>query len=183
MRASLSAAPNPTEANTCRLRLTASPNVTSTCVHPPSAEFAAKRTNMKKNASASHKTAAAVTAGSEIGISALAHLGGIRYVTSISAGLGMRYGLSPEGPVWDRLEVFDLLWAVRDAINGRPPARWEETQEGLRCRIDFNSCFPGGMEPEAISVVATLNTAERPGRLHLALADEAPHCNCVHGEG
>jgi hypothetical protein len=70
---------------------------------PPSAEFAAKRTNMKKNASASHKTASAVTAGSEIRISALARLGSIRYVTSISAGLGMRYGLSPEGPVWDRL--------------------------------------------------------------------------------
>jgi len=147
------------------------------------AQFAAKSNSMDKNASASHKRAAAVTAGSEIGISALARLGGIRYVTSISAGLGMRYGLSPEGPVWDRLEVFDLLWAVRDAINRCPPARWEETPEGLRFRIDFNSCFPGGMEPEAISVVATLNTAERPGRLHLALAGEAPHCNCVPREG
>jgi len=124
-----------------------------------------------------------VTAGSEIRISALARLGGIRYATSISAGLGLLYRLSQDGPDWDRLEVFDLLWAVRDAINGRPPARWEETQEGLRCRIDFNSCFPGGMEPEAISVVATLNTAERPARLHLALADEATPRNCVHGEG
>ena len=39
------------------------------------------------------------------------------------------------------------------------------------------------MEPEAISVVATLDTAERQGRLHLALADEAPNCNCVYREG
>jgi hypothetical protein len=81
----------------------------------------------KKKASASHKTAAAVTAGSDIKISALARLGGIRYATSISAGLGLLYRLSPDGPVWDRLEVFDLLWAVRDAIKGCPPARWERT--------------------------------------------------------
>ena len=147
------------------------------------AQFAAKSNSMDKNASASHKREAAVTAGSEIGISALARLGGIRYVTSISAGLAMRYGLSPDGPVWDRLEVFDLLWAVRDAIKGCPPARWEQTPKGLRCRIDFNSCFPGGMGPEAISVVPTLDTAGRPGRLHLALADEAPHCDWVHREG
>lgn len=48
----------------------------------PSAEFAAKRKNMKKNTSASHKTAAVVTAGSEIRISALARLSGIRYLTA-----------------------------------------------------------------------------------------------------
>jgi hypothetical protein len=150
---------------------------------PPSAEFAAKNNSMKKKASGSHKTAAAVTAGSDIKISALARLGGIRYATSISAGLGLLYRLSPDGPVWDRLEVFDLLWAVRDAIKGCPPARWERTSKGLRCRIDFNSCFPGGQEPEAISVVATLDTAERQGSLHLALADEALHCSCVHREG
>lgn len=135
---------------------------------------------MKKNPRASHKTAAAATAGAEIQISALARLGGIRYVTSISAGLGMRYELPPEGPIGDRLEIFDLLWAVSDAIKGCPLARWEQTPKGLNCRIDFYSSFPGGMEPEAISVVATLDTAEQPGRLQLALADEAPHCNCVH---
>lgn len=94
----------------------------------------------------------------------------------------MRYGLSPEGPVRDRLEVFDLLWAARDAINGCPSVRWEQTPNGLRCRIDFYSYFPGGQAPEAISVVATLDTAEQPGKLYLALADEAPHGNCTHRE-
>src|ERR1035437_9657420 len=100
---------------------------------PPSAEFAAKSNSIKKKASASHKTAAAVTAGSDIKISGLARLGGIRYATSISAGLGLLYRLSPDGPVWDRLEVFDLLWAVR-AGGKQEPGVGVDLEAGRRDR-------------------------------------------------
>jgi hypothetical protein len=126
---------------------------------------------MKKKANAS-KSGTEESAEPEIHISALARLAGIRYLTSLSAQLGTRYGLSQNGPVGDRLEVFDLPWVVSDILNGRQVVQWHRTPKGAACHIDLHSYLPGGQEPEAISVVLTLETAAQPSRLLLAMAAE-----------
>ena len=126
---------------------------------------------MKKNTK-SCKSGTEESAEPEILVSALARLAGIRYLTSLSAQLATRYGLSQHGPVGDRLEVFDILWVVSDILNGRQVVQWHRTPKGAAFHIDLLSYFPGGQEPEAIALVVTLDTAAQPSRLHLAMADE-----------
>ena len=62
--------------------------------------------------------------------------------------------------------LFEITATARQVVQRH------QTPKRTICHIDLHFHFPGGQESEAISVVATLDTAAQPSSLHLAMVDE-----------
>lgn len=119
----------------------------------------------------------ALATGTPVGnisdITGLAARAGLPYQATISHGLAEKCRHNQDAPLNECLEVFDLVWATRAAITGCLPVRKAQVDHDcVRYFLEFASYRSNPKTPDECVVVAELNTAHEPGRLHLHLPGE-----------
>lgn len=117
--------------------------------------------------------AAVITA--PLDLTSLARRAGIPHRTFASPRLAERYGLTPDTPVDERMDLYDLVWATRLALTRLVSSRHRCIGGDEYYDIEFWSYLPGSSEPTAVVITAVLKAAHtESATLHLALPGELP---------
>lgn len=97
-------------------------------------------------------------------------MAGLPFDTRLQPCLASEYGVEPETPLGDRLDLYDLVWVTTCVLNDLWPSHRRKIHP-FRVHYHFEviTYRNNPANPACVAVVAEVHTHREPGHLYLRL--------------